>query len=222
MLQPDTLQFLAELKENNNKAWFDTNRPRFENAKQDLLALVESLIKKLGKTDADIAVLAAKDCVFRQNRDVRFSKNKSPYKINMGTYLNRGGKKSPLAGYYFHCEPGDKSFVGGGIWMPEAPALKKVRQEIDYSFDEFKKILAKKTFVNQYGDLNIKEHTLSREPKGYEKENPAIKYLKLKSFVALRPLTDNDLTGNDLEKKIVTAFDALQPLIHFLNRSMAE
>ena len=222
MLQPDTLQFLLALKTNNNKAWFDINRPRFENAKQDLLQLVNSIIKRLGKKDADIAILTAKDCVFRQNRDVRFSKDKSPYKINMGIDLKRGGKKSNNAGYYFHLEPGNNSFAGGGLWMPEAPHLAKVRQEIDYCWDEFQKMILKKSFRDSFGDLNTKEHTLSREPKGYEKDNPAIKYLKLKSFVALQPLIDSELTSKDLLNKLMARFESIQPLIQFLNRSIAE
>ena len=222
MLQPDTLQFLLALKTNNNKAWFDINRPRFENAKQDLLQLVNSIIKRLGKKDADIAILTAKDCVFRQNRDVRFSKDKSPYKINMGINLNRGGKKLNNAGYYFHLEPGNNSFAGGGLWMPEAPHLAKVRQEIDYCWDEFQKMILKKSFRDSFGDLNTKEHTLSREPKGYEKDNPAIKYLKLKSFVALQPLSDSELTSKDLLNKLMARFESIQPLIQFLNRSIAE
>ena len=136
----------------------------------------------------------------------------------MGAYLNKGGKKSNGAGYYFHCEPGNNSFVGGGLWMPEGPVIKMVRQEIDYCYDEFSKIIAKKFHI-QYGDLELKD-TLSREPKGYEKDNPAIKYLKLKSFVAMRPVTDEELTSKDLVKKITAAFDALQPVIHFLNRAI--
>lgn len=222
MLQPSTLQFLSNLKENNDKSWMDEHRPAFVAAKENFAGLVDQVIHQFGKKEEDIALLTAKDCVFRQNRDVRFSKDKSPYKINMGAYLNKGGKKSPLAGYYFHCEPGDKSFVGGGLWMPEADVLKKVRQEIDYCWDEFKKIISAKSFTKQYSDLDIKDHTLSREPKGYEKDNPAIKYLKLKSFVALRPLTDAALTSKDLVKNISSAFVALQPLIHFINRSLHE
>lgn len=222
MLQPDTLKFLLELKENNNKPWFEANRSRFEDAKQDLLQLVNNIIKQLGKKDADIALLAPKDCVYRQNRDVRFSKDKSPYKINMGAYFNRGGKKSNNAGYYFHLEPGNQSFGGGGLWMPEAPQLAKVRQEIDYCWNEFNKIISKKSFKEIYGDLNLKEHSLSREPKGYEKDNPAIKYLKLKSFVALQPISDAELTEKDLAGKLVTRFEAILPLIQFLNRPMED
>ena len=222
MVDKKTLQFLADLKENNNKAWMDANRASFVNAKEDFEQVVDQVISSFGKKEEEIAGFSAKQCVFRQNRDVRFSKDKSPYKINMGAYINRGGKKSNKAGYYFHCEPGDQSFVGGGLWMPEAPVVKKVRQEIDYCFSEFQKIVSSKPFKLQFGDLDIKEHTLSREPKGYEKDNAAIKYLKLKSFVALRPLTDEDVTAKDMVKNVTTAFVAIQPLIHFLNRSIEE
>ncbi len=222
MLQKSTLQFLTTLKENNDKSWMDDHREAFQAAKVDLQQLVEKVIHSLGKKDEQIAHLTSKECVFRQNRDVRFSKNKAPYKVNMGASINRGGKKSTFSGYYFHLQPGNGSFAGGGMWMPEAPQLKKVRQEIDYCWEEFNKILNKKAFKDQYGDLDIEEHTLSREPKGYEKENPAIKYLKLKSFVALKPLTDEELTSKDLVKKLIKAFEALQPIIYFINRQLEE
>ncbi len=221
MLTKNTLQFLKNLKENNDKSWMDANRESFLEAKQDFGQLVENTIQSFGKKDEEIAHLHVKECVFRQNRDIRFSKNKAPYKSNMGAYLNRGGKKSNGAGYYFHLEPGNNSFAGGGLWMPEAPVIKKIRQEIDYCYDEFSKIITKKSFTAQYGDLDLKD-TLSREPKGYEKDNPAIKYLKLKSFVALRPVTDEELMSKDLVKKITATFDALQPLIHFMNRAIVE
>lgn len=222
MLHKSTLQFLQNIKENNNKAWLDVNRGAFDAAKENFEQVVTKVISDFGKKEDEIAMLKAKECIFRQNRDVRFSKDKSPYKIHMGASIDRGGKKSGFAGYYFHCEPGDKSFVGGGLWMPEAPAIKKVRQEIDYCWDEFKKIVINKKFVDQYGDLEIAEFTLSREPKGYEKDNLAIKYLKLKSFVALRPFTDEELMNNDLVKKVTTAFEALKPLIRFINRSIED
>jgi len=220
MLQKSTLQFLNDIKENNHKGWLDANRSAFDAAKENFEQVISKVICNFGKKEEEIAMLKAKECVFRQNRDVRFSKNKSPYKVNMGAYINRGGKKATSAGYYFHCEPGNKSFVGGGLWMPEAPVIKKVRQELDYCWDEFKGIITNKKFVAQYGDLDTVEHTLSREPKGYEKDNPAIKYLKLKSFVALRPVTDDELTKGDLVKLLTTAFVVIKPLIRFLNRSL--
>ena len=220
MLQKSTLKFLLDIKDNNNKAWLDANRHVFDAAKADFEQMVTEIIEGLGKSDEEIAMLTAKECVFRQNRDVRFSKDKSPYKINMGASIDRGGKKSGFAGYYFHCEPGNNSMIGGGLWQPPADALKKVRQEIDYCFDEFKSITNNKDFKKQYGDLQRGEFALSREPKGYEKDNPAIEYLKLKSFVAMHPLTDAELTSKGVADKIITGFKSLTPLIKFINRAL--
>ncbi|MBI3138281.1 MAG: DUF2461 domain-containing protein [Sphingobacteriales bacterium] len=222
MLQPATLQFLKNLKKNNSKEWFDKNRKSYEAAKDDFAAFVQAVIVQFGKKNPSILGLRAKDCMFRINRDVRFSKDKSPYKTNMGAYINPGGKKSVLAGYYFHCEPG-RAFVGGGMWMPMPPELSKVRQEIDYNFAAFKKITGSKKFKAVYGDLSREaEYTLTRLPKGYEADNPAGDYLKLKSFVALTNLTDADLVSKGLVKKTVAAFEALQPLTEFLNHALSE
>ncbi len=223
MLQPATLKFLKALKKNNTREWFEKNRKAYESAKADFSKLIAEVIAGFGKKDPGIASLIAKDCLFRINRDIRFSKNKAPYKSNMGASIISGGKKANLAGYYFHLEPGGKSFVGGGRYMAEPDVVKKVRQEIDYSWVEFRKIIQNKKFVTLYGDLEKGEGmTLIREPKGYEKENPAIDYLKLKSWIATVPLKDLELGDKNLAKKIVTAFETLQPLIVFLNRAIVE
>jgi len=220
MLQLSTIQFLKNLKINNSKEWFEKNRKTYETAKEDFASLINTVIQEFGKKDKSIALLNAKDCMFRINRDVRFSKNKAPYKSNMGASFTKGGKKSPLAGYYFHCEPG-QCFVGGGLWMPEADVVKKVRQEIDYCFEEFSSIIRSKKFVTQYSDLD-KDNGISliREPKGYEKDNPAIEYIKLKSWLSTKALADEELTDKNLVKKIVTAFEALEPFIEFLNKGL--
>ena len=221
MLQTSTLKFLKDLKKNNNKPWFDAHRKEYESAKSDFTVFIQSVIDKHGKSDPTIKSINAKDCMFRINRDVRFSKDKSPYKTNMGAYISKGGKKSIYGGYYFHCEPG-QSFVGGGLWMPMPPELNKVRQEIDYNLDAFKKIVISKKFRSVYKDLSHDpEYTLSRVPKGYDPDNPAAEYLKLKSFVSMTSLKDSDLTSKDLLKKTTNAFEALQPLIEFVNESIS-
>ncbi len=220
MLQPSTIKFLENIKANNNKAWFEENRKKFEAAKEDWEVLVQKVLDKMQTLDEDTIGLTLKNCVFRQNRDVRFSKDKSPYKSHMGASIDRGGKKSGFAGYYFHLEPGNQSMVGGGLWMPEAGPLKKVRQEIDYCWDEFQKIITEKKFVSQFGDMEKGEYSLSREPKGYAKDNPAIDYIKLKSFVALRMLKDEELTDKNIFKKVIAAFEALKPLVKFINRAL--
>jgi len=221
MLQTSTLKFLKDLKKNNNKPWFDKNRKVYETAKADFARFIQAVIDQHGKKDTFIKTVLAKDCLFRINRDIRFSKDKSPYKTNFGASINKGGKKAEhSAGYYFHLEPGN-SFAGGGIWMPMPEELKKVRQEIDYNFGDFKKIISSKKFKSVYGDLDKSdEFLLSRVPKGYEPGNPAADYLKLKSYIAMVKLNDADLTSKNLIKKTVAAFEALQPLIEFINNSM--
>lgn len=222
MLQSSTIKFLKDLKKNNNKPWFDANRKKYEEAKNDFSLFIQSVIDKHAKKDTGIKELKAKDCMFRINRDVRFSKNKSPYKTNFGASINRGGKKSIFAGYYFHCEPGE-SFAGGGIWMPMPPELKKVRQEIDYNLDEFKKIVGSKKFKSVYGELYKGDDvSLSKVPQGFEKDNPAAEFLKLKSFIAMKKFSEADITSKSLEKLVLETFDALQPLVEFINKAVEE
>ena len=221
MLQSSTIKFLKDLKKNNNKPWFDANRKVYETAKADFAAFVQQVIDLHSRKDASIKGLVAKDCLFRINRDVRFSKDKSPYKSNFGASINKAGKKAmSSAGYYFHLEPGG-SFTGGGIYMPGPEELKKVRQEIDYNFAAFKKIISHKNFKAVYGDLDKSaELSLSRVPKGYEPDNPAGDYLKLKSFIAMLKVKDAELGSKDLVKKTVASFAALQPVIEFINEGM--
>jgi uncharacterized protein (TIGR02453 family) len=218
MLQQTTIHFLKALKKNNNKEWFEKNRSQYELAKKDYLEFVTKVLELLQKTDPSLETLQPKQCVFRINRDVRFSKNKEPYKTNFGASFSKGGKKIESAGYYFHLEPG-ANFIGGGLWMPMAPDLHKVRQEIDYCFKEFKSILRKPKFKAIYGDMNATEK-LVRPPKGYDPGNSAIEYLKLKSFVVTAPMEDAVLQDKQLIKKVIADFAAITPLVHFLNRAI--
>lgn len=220
MLEPQTLKFLTQLKKNNNKPWFDAHRAQYEAARIDFSNFIQLLIEALQKSDTTITGLTSRDCLFRINRDIRFSKDKTPYKSNFGASIKRGGRKSGFAGYYFHLEPG-ASFIGGGLWMPEAPALKNMRQEIDYNWEEFQGILEEKSFKKIYGDLyKGGDVSLSTMPKGYEKDNPAAGYLRLKSFIAETRIEDEELTKGSLHKKTLAAFEALQPLLNFINRTL--
>src|SRR6185369_14089604 len=206
MLQPSTLKFLRALKKNNNKPWFDKHRKEYEAAKIDFENFIQSVIDKHSKNDVDLKGLVAKKCIFRINRDVRFSKDKSPYKTNLGASMDKGGKRSGLAGYYFHLEPG-KSFLGGGIWMPQPDALKKLLQEIDYGFDEFRKIVESKKFRSIFKEMYSGEGMqLAKVPQGFEKDNPAVEYLKFKSWLVLTDIPDSLLTSKDLLKRTVDAF----------------
>ncbi len=218
MINPSTIEFLKHLKKHNSKEWFDENRQHYSAAKDNYLDFVGEVLGRMKKIDDSLIDLEPKQCVFRINRDVRFSKNKDPYKTNMGASFSKGGKKVQCAGYYFHLEPGE-SFIGGGFWMPMAPELNKIRQEIDYNFEAFSKIINKKKFKASFGSLNESEK-LTRPPKGYEAENPAIELLKLKSFVVMTAVRDNELTGKELANKVVDHFETMMPLVDFLNKAI--
>jgi len=214
------LSFLQDLSNNNNKPWFDEHRDKYLEAKKEIENFTVTLIEKFGAIDPSISNLEAKECLFRINRDVRFSKDKSPYKTNFGISINPGGKKSALAGYYIHIEPG-KSFVGGGLWMPMPEQLGKIRQEIDYNLEQFEDLIKDPAFINQYGSLNGgKEISLTRVPKGYEADNAAAEYLKLKSFTATKELKDETIHSPKLVEDCIAACKALQPLIGFLNQGI--
>jgi uncharacterized protein (TIGR02453 family) len=136
----EVLQFLRELEVNNNRAWFEENKKRYLAVKALHEAFVAELIHGVGLFDPEVAGLEVKDTVFRIYRDVRFSPDKSPYKTHIGAYLARGGRKSPRGGYYVHLEPGH-SFFSGGIWCPEAPLLRALREDVFNSVEEFKAII---------------------------------------------------------------------------------
>jgi len=218
MLQSSTIQFLKALKKNNNKEWFDKNRKIYEQAKTDYLNFVTILLNEIQGFDTSLMELQPKQCIFRLNRDVRFSKNKDPYKTNFGASFSKGAKKVQSAGYYFHLEPGE-NFVGGGLWMPMAPDLNKVRQEIDYCYKEFSSILKKPAFKSTYGEMD-NSMKLVRPPKGFDIDNPALEYIKLKSFVVTRTINDTELTDKQLIKNVVKDFKTIAPLVHFLNRAI--
>lgn len=215
MLTNDTLKFLKELSKNNNKDWFEKNRKRYDNAQTEIKTFLAEWIKNYGKKDESIAHLDPKKCIFRINRDVRFSADKSPYKTNLGAYLTKGGKNTNLAGFYLHIEP-NNCFFGAGNYMPMPDQLAKIRQEIDYNFSDFNKIISAKKFKENFGELNT-DNKLKRPPKGYEETNEAIEYLKLKGFTVFHKITDEELTSKDFVKTIVELSTIVKPMIDFLN-----
>ncbi len=220
MISSSSISFLNALKKNNNKPWFDKNREKYLDSKNNFEEFVAELLHKMILFDDDMKDLIVKNCCFRINRDIRFSKNKTPYKINLSASFNRGGKKSIFAGYYFHLQPGGNSFVGGGLWRPEPVELKKLRQEIDYCFPEFKKIIHAQAFKKNYGELEKDENQmLVNVPKGYNKENPAAGFLRMKSFVATKNISDADVLSPKLGNEIIQSFKALLPLVKFINRA---
>ncbi len=217
MISTSTLDFLIKLKKNNNKDWFDKNRPQYELIKIDFKNFINELIASIAKFDPSVKHLEAKDCIFRINRDVRFSANKAPYKTNIAAFISPEGKKSISAGYYIHIQPGN-CFLASGMWMPPAPQLSAVRQEIDYNAEEFRKIILSKEFKKHFKELS-QEDKVKTTPKGYEKTHPEIEFIKLKSFIAMKAIDDKEVLSKNFIKSICTSFEVAHPLNAFLRRA---
>jgi uncharacterized protein (TIGR02453 family) len=212
------LNFLKELAANNSKEWMDAHRSLFAQAKELLEGDAAMILAGLSAHRPEFASLRPKDCLFRQNRDIRFSPNKLPYKTNMSAYFAIGGKKSEGPGYYLHLEPG-KSFLAGGIWMPESDTLKKIRQEIDYSGQDLEGILNSPLFFECFGEMEGDQ--LKTSPKDYPKEHPYIHYLRYKSFIVSKPLDDKAVDSGQYVSLALEAFDIMRPFIDFLDRAVA-
>ncbi|WP_396150664.1 DUF2461 domain-containing protein [Flavobacterium sp.] len=220
MARKEALQFIEDLKNNNNKEWFHENKKRYEFFKKEYQNLIAEILQEMKPLDASLANLEIKNCTFRINRDIRFSKDKSPYKSNMGIWLstNKNYKNSP--GYYIHYEKGI-SFIAGGLYCPEAEELKKVRKEITFFYEDLEKISSNATFKKEFGTLDRDEtNVLKKAPKDYDPNHPAIEFLKLKSFTATQKISDNLFTDKDFAKKITEKLIALKPLNEFLNRAL--
>jgi len=217
MISPDTFQFLQNLAQNNAKEWMDCNRSAYETAKRNFEEFVGQLLEGMQTFEPSFAELRPRACIFRLNRDIRFSSNKAPYKTNFGAAFSKGGKKSAAAGYYIHLEPG-ASFVAGGAWQPSPELLKGIRQEIDYDFKGFNDIVGQKEFRKLYPQLEGEQ--LKKAPQGYEADNPAIGFLRFKSFTLSHAVADKDLLSKQSVQKILHSFATLKPFIDFLNRPL--
>lgn len=220
MLTKESLQFLDDLKKNNNREWFQENKKRYEVFKKDYHQLVSDFLDVMKPLDPSLDFLEVKNCTFRINRDIRFSKDKSPYKSHLGVWMSAGAKGANRSGYYVHIEKG-ASFIAGGFYSPEAEDLKKVRKEIAFFYDDLQEILNDKNFKKEFGSLDINENnSLKSMPRGYEKDHPAIEFLKLKSFTATQVYDISEVTKKDFVKKTSQKLIALKPLNEFINRAL--
>lgn len=218
MINPDTLQFIADLKENNSREWFQANKERYDAAQANVIAFAGELINELSKLDAGVSAdVEPKKCVMRIYRDVRFSKDKTPYKTNMA--IGRLTKnKTVEIGYYLQIEPG-KSFIAGGYWLPQGEHIKSIRQEIDYNAADLTRIVDAADFKKSFGEFRDQEK-LKTLPKGYDADNENIELLKLKSFIAYRNLKDKELTGANAAKHVAQFCAQIHPLNVFLNNAI--
>ena len=209
-----SLSFISDLKKNNQKEWFHANRPRYEEARGEFLAFIETLINEIQVFDPSAGSIDAKGAIFRINRDIRFSKDKSPYKTNFGAFIVPGGKKSGNAGYYFHLDP-EGTFAGGGVYHPMPDILKKIRNEIYGNPEEFNEIIRGKEFYNYFGDMY--DDRLKTPPKGFPKDFEYIELLKYKSYIVSKSFDTETVTGDNLVAEVTKAFRLMYPLNRFIN-----
>ena len=219
MIHQQTLDFLSELVDNNNREWFLANKERYDIARENVIDFAGQLIKHMHKVDPDISEeLDPKKCVMRIYRDIRFSKNKTPYKNNFGISIPTLGSKLGGVEYYIQIQPG-KSFVAGGYWMPEAPHLKAIRQEIDYNAAELKAIIDDPGFVKLFGNFRSQDQ-LKTVPREYSPDNENIDLLKLKNFIVSHKISDKDVIKSNCAESIAQVCSKIYPMNVFLKNAL--
>ena len=213
----ETFHFLNQIKLNNNKPWFEKNRSVYEKARAEYLGFVTKLINGIRKIES-IPEKEPVKYIQRIYRDIRFSKDKTPYKSHFSSVVERGpeNRKCPL---YIQIQPG-RSMMGGGIWDPSAETLKKVRQEIDYNNARLRKIINTKVFLNEFGKISGAK--LTRPPKGYEADNPAIELLKFKQLYVERDFDDDLVLSHHLIPEILKSYKAALPFFTFFDEAMGD
>jgi uncharacterized protein (TIGR02453 family) len=213
------LDFLTRLARNNNRDWFNDNKKEYIDLKEEFELFINKLISEIKQIDSFTSNLSAKDCVYRIYRDVRFSKNKVPYKTHFGANITYGGRKSPFAGYYVHIEPGS-SFAGGGIHRPEANVLKELRYEIMDRTDEFKNIISAQKFKKNFPEIYGEQ--LKTAPKGFPKDFKDIALLRYKSYALVHKIDDEVIKSTRFEDYLLNLYNTAKPFNAFFNKVIKE
>ncbi len=207
-LEQKHLALLNEIKENNNKPWFTEHKPKIDEVFGEVKLFFKFIFDKMHLED-DVDLFH----VHRLYRDVRFSKDKTPYKTYFGLHI---GRKKPMlrGGYYLSIEPGN-TFVGGGFWEPSKDDLLRIRKEISLDDSEFRKIISNKNFVEIFGELRGEE--LKTAPKGFDKKHPAIDLLRKKQFLVMRSFTDKEMLQKDFADKVIETFVTMRPFFDYMS-----
>jgi len=219
MIKKPTLDFLKKLKKNNNREWFNANKKMYEDARYDFEISVFDMIQKISGFDESVSGLDPKDCLFRIYRDVRFSKDKKPYKQNFAAAIQFNGRKSGKSGYYFHIEPG-ASMLAGGIYMPNPDNLFALRKLIAENYKEYEKIISGKEFRKEFKEVWAGDDRLKTVPKGFEKDHPAADHIKNKSFIVFKMLSDAEVLSKNFISSSAKTFKAMKQFSDFLNRAL--
>jgi len=209
--------FLIKLSENNNREWFKENKKQFDKLNKEFHTFIEDLLLDLTKIDKRLENITAKECVFRIYKDVRFSKDKTPYKTHFGAYMSSNGRKSQFAGYYLHFQPGD-SFAGGGIHSPDKEVLNAVRTEIYNTPKEFLKIIQSDHFRKYFGEM--KGEALKKGPRDFPKDFEYIDIIKHKQYLAMRSLSDEELLSPNFKEHLLEIFSAQKSFNDYLNKAI--
>lgn len=215
-IKKSTLDFLKELKKNNNREWFLSNKSMYLESKANYEAFVKEILDNIVEFEPIIKGLEVKSCIYRINRDIRFTNDKSPYKSHLGAFIVRGGRQNgdKYPGYYFHIEPGNNSMIAGGAYIPPAPWLAAIREKIDDHGNKLLKIISNKDFIATFGQLEGEK--LKTAPKGYPKDHPHIGLLRMKSFLVSKMLSDKLVTSEECFDVVLNAARTMKPLNDFL------
>jgi len=213
----EIIDFLKNLEKNNNREWFDENRDTYQKTKTKFLHISEILINEIRTFDKEIPAIDPKKCMFRIFRDVRFSSDKTPYKSNYGTFMARDGRKGGNPGYYIHIQPG-KSFLGGGIYMPDVDKLKAIRSEIYNYPTDFINILEEPEFKRTFN--LFEDDKLKTAPKGFPKDFEHINLLRYKSYAPFTNISDEQLLNPNVLEFIVSKFKLLSSFNNYLNHAL--
>ncbi|MGS0740953.1 DUF2461 domain-containing protein [Glaciimonas sp. GG7] len=217
----DLTQYLAELSENNNRAWFVMNKPRYDILRIEFLELVIRLIAKISQFDPAVTACNPKKALFRINRDMRFSHDKNPYKTTFSAAITASGLKRPSQGggpmYYFHINADGMLRIAAGEYIPPAYRLRAIRDQIVTDDTGFSKLLKNKKLVTSYGSLQIGEQ-LVRPPKGFDADSPHIEYIRLKSFLVRKEQPLQNMLGEELEEELIASFKDAYALVNWLRQ----
>lgn len=215
----NVLDFLTQLKLNNNREWFQENKKWYEASKKEVENFVTGMIATISAIDPSVQTPAMKDCMFRIFRDVRFGADKSPYKTNFGAFIARGGRKSSFPGYYFHFEPG-QSMLAGGVYQPQPDTLKLLRSEVYYHSPELKEIMGNPSFRKYFGHLGDFDK-MKKAPKDYPADFPDIDLLKYRSYIVSQNIPDKIVISDSYQNQVLDMVKELQPFMAFMNRAIS-
>jgi len=212
------LDFLSDLALHNERAWFAQHKATYEKARLIFEGLVEELIDRLSSFEHELTGLTARDCVMRIYRDVRFSKDKTPYNPWMAALIAPGGKKSGRFGFGLRMAPGD-TVAAGGLWQPRPDQLAAFRRAVDADPKAILLVIDAPEFSRTFGELSGEK--LARPPQGYPKDHVAIELLKLKQIYVARSFPDEEVTAHDFVYRCMAVFRTMNPFLDWLNEKIS-